>query len=206
RSSRSRWVRSVRVCAVAALILLSAASFTVGAVAGAPRSGDVTSAAEAYRAADRPGLRSISRPSGLGSVRGSATGTTRVSAQTTAKRRPKPRSVLPGATPNGSVTPPDPINAAGSTTVVSATNERLQMRDRSGGASTASWHSLGTASVSDPQVIWDPATERFYFVILDVNVPPFGTSNGVDFWYGFSKTDSPSAASDWCVYPVSVGY
>jgi hypothetical protein len=65
---------------------------------------------------------------------------------------------------------------------------------------------LGTAGVSDPQVIWDPATKRFYFVILDVNVPPFGTSNGVDFWYGFSKTDSPSAAVDWCVYPVSVGY
>jgi hypothetical protein len=116
--------------------------------------------------------------------------------------------VLLGATPNGSVTPPDPINAAGPTTVVSATNERLQMRDRSPGgvSSLASWSKLGTAGVSDPQVIWDPATERFYFVILDVNVPPFGQSNGVDFWYGFSKTDSPAAALDWCVYPVSVGY
>ncbi len=80
------------------------------------------------------------------------------------------------------------------------------MRDRSGGATSASWHSLGTAGVTDPQVIWDPATERFYLVITDLNVPPFGTSNGVDFWYGFSKTDSPSAAIDWCVYPISVGY
>jgi hypothetical protein len=164
------------------------------------------SAEDAFRAAGPFELGRLSAPSRRLSVqRGTVSEQT---PQATGERRqPKPLSVFPGAIPTLGVTPPDPINAAGPTRVVSATNERLRMRNRSSGVSTAvTWPALGTARISDPQVIWDPDTERFYFVILDVDVPPFGKSNGVDFWYGFSRTDSPSAAADWCVYPVSFGY
>jgi hypothetical protein len=54
--------------------------------------------------------------------------------------------------------------------------------------------------VFDPQITWDPATRRFYYVAADVYS---ATDNRLAF--GFSKTASPSSAADFCKYVVSFG-
>jgi hemolysin type calcium-binding protein len=167
-----------------------------------------SSAAAAYLAAGRFELSSLASPAWRSSSVEAGTGTTPSGQAAASQYRPESVSVLPGVTPPGSLTPPDTIDAAGPTTIVAVTNERLSMRNRLGGRSSTNLQTMfgGGARVSDPQVIWDPTTQHFYFVVLDVQVRPFGAPNGVDFWYGFSKTDSPAAAGDWCFYPVSLGY
>ena len=53
-------------------------------------------------------------------------------------------------------------------------------------------------SIFDPQIIWDPDTQRFFYVVDDV---VSATENRLAF--GFSKTDSPSSAADFCKYSIS---
>jgi hypothetical protein len=60
--------------------------------------------------------------------------------------------------------------------------------------------------LTDPEVIWDPDTQRFYYVVLDADVAYRAITNGFDFLFGFSKTSSPSSPGDWCTYTVSAGY
>jgi Ca2+-binding RTX toxin-like protein len=52
--------------------------------------------------------------------------------------------------------------------------------------------------LTDPQVIWDAGTNRFYYVFLDVNT--------AEYWYGFSKSAAPSAAADFCSYAIDLNY
>ena len=54
------------------------------------------------------------------------------------------------------------------------------------------------ADLSDPQILWDPATQRFYYTVLDVADNTFA--------FGFSKTASPSGAADFCQYGANFGY
>jgi len=100
-----------------------------------------------------------------------------------------------------SVTPPDTTGAIGTTRYVELINLRYGIYDRSGNLLDSG--SLATltgdpGNLTDPQVIWDPDTHRFYYVVLD-----FGSNN---LEIGFSKTDSPSGAADWCKYDVDFGY
>ena len=60
------------------------------------------------------------------------------------------------------------------------------------------WRDYAIDGLSDPQVIWDPDTSRFYYAVLDFN------SDNMEI--GFSKTGSPSSASDFCKYDVDFGY
>ena len=57
-----------------------------------------------------------------------------------------------------------------------------------------------TDFVFDPQVIWDPTTDRFYYAAVDVLSP---SHNQVAF--GFSTKASPSNAANWCKYVVDYG-
>jgi hypothetical protein len=58
----------------------------------------------------------------------------------------------------------------------------------------------GQTKLRDAQVIFDPATNRFYYAMLGQGP---GNSYAVD--YGFSKTTRPSRAADFCHYSVSLG-
>ena len=82
-------------------------------------------------------------------------------------------------------------------------NDRFGIYDRTGAAvstgTTASLTGDSSGSLTDPQIIWDPATSRFYYVIVSLN-----TTNLVDV--GFSKTDTPSSAADWCKYQADYGF
>src|SRR5205823_14829147 len=53
--------------------------------------------------------------------------------------------------------------------------------------------------LTDPQIIWDPATQHFYYVVLDF-------ADNTLAW-GFSKNDSPSSnRGEWCRYTADFGY
>jgi len=108
--------------------------------------------------------------------------------------------------------PPDTTGAIGPHSYIEAINLQVAIYDRKGGLiSKAPFESLTTGSpmvshldLSDPQMIWDGHTQRFYFVALDVNTDTF--------YWGFSKTANPTqvgatgSAADWCSYNADFGY
>jgi hypothetical protein len=105
-------------------------------------------------------------------------------------------------------TPSDSTGAIGPTRYVEMVNTKIAFysHDHSLLASAGLADLTGDPFLTDPQVIWDPTTSRFYFVTLNFDVALTSSSDGVDFEFGFSTTDSPSTIADWCTYSVSAGY
>jgi hypothetical protein len=103
---------------------------------------------------------------------------------------------------NTGLTPPDPNGAIGPTRYVEIVNVNMQISDRTGVVKGTGLLSTitGHGSQSDPMVLWDPNTQRFYFNVWD-------TANATMDW-GFSKTDTPNAVTtaDWCSYETNFGY
>jgi hypothetical protein len=101
-----------------------------------------------------------------------------------------------------SVTPSDSTGAIGPTSYIELVNLKFGIYSRTGSAvSTGSLASLtgdSGGNLSDPQIIWDTQNGRFYYVVLDFS------SNILLF--GYSKTDTPASASDFCKYGVDYGY
>jgi hypothetical protein len=111
------------------------------------------------------------------------------------------------------VTPPDATGAAGPARYVELVNTKFAIYKRDGTKLSAgdlgvlTGMGAGFPYLTDPQIIWDPGTRRFYYVVLDFDVAGRSSStNGVDFAFGFSKMASPSRARDWCKYTLSYGY
>lgn len=102
--------------------------------------------------------------------------------------------------------PSDSTGAVGPTRYVELVNRTFAVYSRTSNVplSTGSLASLtgaaAGANVFDPQVIWDPGTNRFYYVTDTVFS---ATDNRVSF--GFSKTATPNSAADFCKYEVSHG-
>jgi hypothetical protein len=100
--------------------------------------------------------------------------------------------------------PSDSTGAIGPNSYVEAINIQLGIFNRSGGkVSSAGFETLtgtGHLDLSDPQVLWDTQTNRFYYLIWD-------TVDGTYRW-GFSKTAAPTSVSnaDWCSYTANFGY
>ncbi|MFA5890964.1 MAG: Calx-beta domain-containing protein [Actinomycetota bacterium] len=99
--------------------------------------------------------------------------------------------------------PSDSTGAIGRTRYVEFVNTKYAIYDRAD-LSTPLDSGLLTdladrsgSMVSDPQVIWDPDTSRFYYVILDLSAAGGGGSSNY-LLVGFSTTDSPNTAADWC--------
>jgi len=102
-----------------------------------------------------------------------------------------------------SVTPPNTAGAIGTTRFVQLMSRRYAIYDRQNDipleAGSLVTLTGGTANrLHDPQVVWDPASERFYYVVLD-----FETNH---LMFGFSRTDSPNGVVDFCAYDVDFGY
>jgi hypothetical protein len=108
--------------------------------------------------------------------------------------------------------PPDPTGAIGLKRYVQLVNTRYAIFKRDG--SRVSSGDLGVLTglgrnfpyLTDPQVIWDASTRRFYYVVLDFDIAVRNRSDGIDFAFGFSKTAKPNRARDWCKYTLSFGY
>jgi len=110
---------------------------------------------------------------------------------------------------DATVTPPDTTGAIGTSRYVELVNDKFGIYDRNGGLLSSGnlWDFLqaDTDIVTDPQVIWDPGTNRFYFVGLEFShsYDPFNSPNFENRLYvGFSRTASPSAPgpASWCAY------
>jgi hypothetical protein len=103
-------------------------------------------------------------------------------------------------------TPPDETSAVGRTRYIELVNRNFAIYNKTSNApiSQGTLNSfVGAASatnVFDPQIIWDPTTNRFYYAADDVQS---ASANGIAF--GFSKGASPSSAADWCKFRIGTG-
>ncbi|HEY2775971.1 MAG TPA: hypothetical protein VGK20_18165 [Candidatus Binatia bacterium] len=103
--------------------------------------------------------------------------------------------------------PTDSTSAIGRTRFIELINSNFGIFDRSSTVpmSTGTLDQMlgcvfcGDAIQTDPQVIWDAGTNRFYAVYLEVS------ELGNSLLIAFSTTASPSSASDWCRYSLSFG-
>jgi hypothetical protein len=99
--------------------------------------------------------------------------------------------------------PSDSTGAIGPNSYIEMINTQIAIYNRSGAliASAGTEALTGTAhsSLSDPQVMWDPGTNRFYYIVLNV-------SNDTIQW-GFSKDSNPvSLPGGFCNYDADFGY
>jgi hypothetical protein len=102
---------------------------------------------------------------------------------------------------NGSVSPPDPNGAIGPNSYLEIINLNLGIYNRTGGLITsASLTTLtGHFSLSDPMILWDPHTQRFYYNVWDTGAATMA--------WGFSKDNNPtSIPGSFCNYTSSFGY
>lgn len=114
---------------------------------------------------------------------------------------------IAGGASSTNTTPPDTEGAIGTTRYIQIVNSAVGIYNRSNGAVIAGGRlnqlAQNASSVNsfDPQVIWDPTTSRFYYVMDSIFS---STDNRLAF--GFSKTASPSnVTTDWCHYYVKYG-
>jgi hypothetical protein len=131
------------------------------------------------------------------------------SAATSSPRAPKIIESFDG--PNDpTLTPPDSMGAIGTTRFINFINSKFQIFDRTVSPPT----SIATGTLAqiaqvgqtqllfDPYIIWDPGTSRFYYSMGNwVSSSP----ENYQIAWGYSKTDSPSAATDWCHYTTDFG-
>jgi hypothetical protein len=107
----------------------------------------------------------------------------------------------------GSVTPPDTTGAIGPTRYIQLVNRQAGIFNRTTGVIIGSGTLKELANIApvnnfDPQIIWDPTTNRFYYVMVSI----FNRLSDNRLSYGFSKTASPSnVTTDWCRYTLSFG-
>jgi hypothetical protein len=102
-----------------------------------------------------------------------------------------------------SVSPPDTNGAIGPSSYIEIINLQIAIYTRGGTLTSAGTLSLLTGhsqfNLSDPMVIWDPDTQRFYYNVWDV-------SQSTMAW-GFSKDSNPTTIpASFCNYTASFGY
>jgi hypothetical protein len=111
------------------------------------------------------------------------------------------------------IAPSDSVGAIGGETPTSSTpryielvNQRYEIRNTT---LADGWYLAASGGLSDlarddspyliePQIIWDPGSDRFYYLVLDA-------ATG-DFDFGYSKVPAPNSSSDFCHYTVNFGY
>ena len=106
-----------------------------------------------------------------------------------------------------SAAPSDSTSAIGPSRFIELTNTKYGIYNRTSNTPLSSGSLdafTGVAflgdNVFDPQIIWDPGTNRFYYAADDV---ASGSQHFLAF--GFSKTSGPNTAADWCKYNYAYG-
>jgi hypothetical protein len=108
------------------------------------------------------------------------------------------------------LTPPDTTGAIGPDRYIETINTQYAIYSRSGalinGGDLSSLTGISTGlfgySLSDPQMMWDAKTQRFYYSAVYYD-SLFFSDNGLAV--GWSKTATPTSASDFCQYAISFG-
>ncbi|HEY8817708.1 MAG TPA: hypothetical protein VIM25_02670, partial [Candidatus Limnocylindrales bacterium] len=109
----------------------------------------------------------------------------------------------------GGLAPPDPTGAIGPSSYIQLINLRYGIYDRQNLASPGvptvlDQGDLGQLTgfpvneLSDPQILWDPSSQRFYYLVLDVYRDTFA--------FGYSTRPDPASNADFCKYIVDYGY
>jgi hypothetical protein len=102
---------------------------------------------------------------------------------------------------NGGVSPADANGAVGPNSYLEIINLNLGIYNRAGGLITSATLTAltGHSNLSDPTILWDPASHRFFYDVWDV-------AASTQAW-GFSKTDNPTTIpGGFCNYTASFGY
>ena len=107
-------------------------------------------------------------------------------------------------------TPPDTTGAIGPDRYIEAINTRYAIHTRMGGLISSDSLSALTGiptgffgyTLSDPQMMWDSTTQRFYYAAVYFD-SLFLSDNGIAV--GWSKTATPSSGSDFCKYVLQFG-
>src|SRR5438105_4351931 len=97
--------------------------------------------------------------------------------------------------------PPDTNGAIGPNSYLEIINLQLGIYSRTGAkVSSIKLQALtGHPSLSDPMILWDPDTQRFYYNVWDTSV------NTME--WGFSKSSNPHVLpSDFCNFTSAFGY
>jgi hypothetical protein len=108
------------------------------------------------------------------------------------------------------LTPPDTTGAIGPDRYIEILNSGFSIYNRSGSllnsntldALTGISTGLFGYALTDPQMIWDAKTQRFYYSVVYYDSLLF-SDNGIAV--GWSKTATPSSASDFCQYALDFG-
>ena len=122
-----------------------------------------------------------------------------------------PPNVAPSfdGTYESGVTPPDTTGAVGPDRYIETVNTKYAIYGRTGSlinggslsALTGISGGLFGYNLSDPQMIWDAKTGRFYYSAVYYDL--FLSSNGLAV--GWSKTATPTSSSDFCQYAIDFG-
>jgi hypothetical protein len=102
------------------------------------------------------------------------------------------------------VVPPDPTGAVGPNSYIEMINLRIAIYDRSGTlVDEAPIEELVGGNhfhYTDPQILWDPHTQRFFYLIWD--------HTSATFRWGYSKNADPRTLDDasFCKYISGFGY
>lgn len=119
-------------------------------------------------------------------------------------KKPVPVTTSEGAfDPNAA--PSDSTSAAGLDRYIELVNQKYRIYSPITNTTpivegTLSELASSAGSVFDPQVMWDPDTNRFYYA---ADLIFSSTDNRIAF--GFSKTATPSSAADFCHYSIATG-
>lgn len=139
--------------------------------------------------------------------------------RTAAHRRPAAPPIARGLLPtvvmsfegvhDSAASPPDATSAIGPDRLIQLVNTRFGIFARSGALfAEGSVRELTGATegdfVSDPQILWDPSSRRFYYAIYE-NRNHAGVLDPGIAW-GFSTSPSPSSPADFCKYFTRFNY
>jgi hypothetical protein len=108
------------------------------------------------------------------------------------------------------LTPPDTTGAIGPDRYIETINTQYAIYNRSGtlinGGSLGDLTGIPTGlfgyALSDPQIMWDAKTQRFYYSAVYYD-SLFLSDNGLAV--GWSTTATPSSSGDWCQYAIQFG-
>jgi hypothetical protein len=122
-----------------------------------------------------------------------------------------PPNVAPSfdGTYQSGVTPPDTTGAIGPDRYIETVNTKYAIYGRTGSllnsgslsALTGISGGLFGYNLSDPQMMWDAKTSRFYYSAVYYDF--FFSSTGLAV--GWSKTATPTSSSDFCQYAIDFG-
>jgi hypothetical protein len=104
---------------------------------------------------------------------------------------------------DATLSPPDTNGAIGPSSYIEIINLQMGIYTRAGSAkATGNLQTLTGHSqfnLSDPMILWDPDTRRFYYNVWD--------STQASMAFGFSKTHDPTdLGASWCKYTATFGY